>query len=103
MTYGPYLYTKGAEDAWALEKEMMAKYKPNVELNSQTNYGWGVAETIVEALKAAGPDLTPEMETGAREIERLTLAIASHERELNAAVYGLFNLSPEEIALIEHG
>ena len=60
MTYGPYLYTKGAEDAWALEKEMMAKYKPGVELNSQTNYGWGVAETIVEALKAAGPDLTPE-------------------------------------------
>ena len=43
------------------------------------------------------------LETGAQEIERLTFAIAKHERELNAAVYGLFNLTPEEIALIEHG
>jgi branched-chain amino acid transport system substrate-binding protein len=60
MTYGPYLYTKGAEDAYTLEKQVMAKYKPDVPLNSQTNYGWGVAETLVKALQAAGPDLTPE-------------------------------------------
>jgi branched-chain amino acid transport system substrate-binding protein len=60
MTYGPYLYTKGAEEAYVLEKEVMAKYKPNVPLNSQTNYGWAVAEMIVKALEAAGPDLTPE-------------------------------------------
>ena len=43
------------------------------------------------------------LETGAQEIERLTLEIAKHERELNAAVYALFNLTPEEIALIERG
>ena len=43
------------------------------------------------------------LETGTQEIEHLTLAIASHERELNTAVYALFNLTPEEIALIEHG
>ena len=59
MTYGPYLYTKGAEEAWQLEKDGMAKYKPDV-LNSQTNYGWGVAELIVKTLQDAGRDLTPE-------------------------------------------
>lgn len=40
--------------------------------------------------------------TGTQEIERLTLEIAKHERELNTAVYALFNLTPEEIDLIEH-
>ena len=60
MTYGPYLYTKGAEQAYQQEKDVMAKYKPGVPLNSQTNYGWGVAELIVKALQGAGRDLTPE-------------------------------------------
>jgi len=60
MTYGPYLYTKGAEQAYQQEKDVMAKYKPDVPLNSQTNYGWGVAELIVKALQGAGRDLTPE-------------------------------------------
>jgi branched-chain amino acid transport system substrate-binding protein len=59
-TYGPYLYTKGAEQVWQQEKDVMSKYKPGVPLNSQTNYGWGVAQIIVKALEAAGPDLTPE-------------------------------------------
>jgi branched-chain amino acid transport system substrate-binding protein len=67
MTYGPYLYTKGAEDAYTLEKQVMAKYKPDVPLNSQTNYGFGVAQEIVEALKRAGPDLTPESVSKAAE------------------------------------
>jgi len=67
MTYGPYLYTKGAEQAWQLEKDVMAKYKPNVELNSQTNYGWGVAELIVKTLELAGRDLTPESVSKAAE------------------------------------
>jgi branched-chain amino acid transport system substrate-binding protein len=60
MTYGPYLYTKGAEQAYQQEKDVMAKYKPDVTLNSQTNYGWGVAELIVKSLELAGRDLTPE-------------------------------------------
>ncbi|WP_050897747.1 Eco57I restriction-modification methylase domain-containing protein [Methylobacter tundripaludum] len=48
-------------------------------------------------------DWKDQLETGAQEIERLTLEIAKHERELNAAVYALFNLTTEEIALIEQG
>lgn len=42
------------------------------------------------------------LEDGTKEIERLTLAIAQSERELNAAVYALFSLTPDEIALIEN-
>ncbi len=42
------------------------------------------------------------LEDGTQEIERLTLAIAQSERELNAAVYALFRLTPDEIALIEN-
>jgi hypothetical protein len=30
------------------------------------------------------------------------MEIATHEREINTAVYALFSLTPEEIALIEH-
>ncbi|HUS82990.1 MAG TPA: ABC transporter substrate-binding protein [Dehalococcoidia bacterium] len=60
MTYGPYLYTKGAEQVWQEQRDVMKQYKPDVELNSQTSYGWGVAQLIVKALEAAGPDLTPE-------------------------------------------
>lgn len=42
------------------------------------------------------------LEDGTKEIERLNLAIAQSERQLNAAVYALFSLSPDEIALIEN-
>lgn len=42
------------------------------------------------------------LEDGTKEIERLNLAIAQSERELNAAVYALFSLTPDEIALIEN-
>jgi branched-chain amino acid transport system substrate-binding protein len=59
-TYGPYLYTKGAEQVWQQEKDVMKQYKPDVALNNQTNYGWGVAALIVKSLQAAGKDLTPE-------------------------------------------
>jgi len=59
-SYGPYLYTKGGEQVWQQEKDVMKQYKPDVPLNGQTNYGWGVAQIIVKALEAAGPDLTPE-------------------------------------------
>lgn len=60
LTYGPMLYTEGAEEGYAEFKEMMAKYAPDVPLNSQSTYGWGVAELIVKSLEAAGEDLTPE-------------------------------------------
>jgi hypothetical protein len=42
------------------------------------------------------------LEDGTQEIGRLTLAIVQSERELNAAIYALFGLTPEEIALIEN-
>jgi len=58
--YGPLLYTKGAEAAWQKHKDVMKQYKPDVQVNSQTGYGWGVAELTVKALQAAGRDLTPE-------------------------------------------
>ena len=60
LSYGPFLYTEGAEEAWQQQKDVMKRYKPDVPLNSQTAYGWGVAETIVKALQLAGRDLTPE-------------------------------------------
>jgi len=60
ITYGPYLYTKGAEQVWQQQKDVMKQYKPDVPLNSQTSYGWGVAQLIVKALQGAGRDLTPE-------------------------------------------
>ena len=60
MTYGPYLYTPGAGEGYQPLRDGMAKYKPEVPINSQTTYGWGVAELIVKALQNAGRDLTPE-------------------------------------------
>lgn len=41
------------------------------------------------------------LETGKQDIEKLTLKIATHERELNTAVYKLFDLDDAEIKLIE--
>lgn len=60
MSYGPLLYTVGAEEVWQEHRDVMAKYKPDVQLNSQTTYGWGVAQMIVKTLQEAGPDLTAE-------------------------------------------
>ena len=50
----------GAEQVWQQHRDVMAQYKPDVQLNSQTTYGWGVAQMIVRALQDAGRDLTPE-------------------------------------------
>lgn len=41
------------------------------------------------------------LETGKQGIEKLTLEIATHERDLNTAVYNLFDLTDAEIKLIE--
>ncbi|MDP3009821.1 MAG: N-6 DNA methylase [Methylococcales bacterium] len=41
------------------------------------------------------------LETGKQDIEKLTLEIATHERDLNTAVYQLFHLTDAEIKLIE--
>ena len=41
------------------------------------------------------------LETGKQDIEKLTLEIATHERDLNTAVYKLFDLDDAEIKLIE--
>ena len=40
-------------------------------------------------------------ETKQNEVAQLTHAITQHERDIDAAVYELFNLTPEEIALID--
>lgn len=67
MSYGPLLYTPGAEKVWQQHRDVMAQYKPDVQLNSQTTYGWGVAQMIVKALQDAGRDLTPDSVAAAAE------------------------------------
>jgi len=70
------------EDFKAFRKEIKAKFKQDIPLSQRTEWeDWIAAEKT--------------------EINRLTAEIKAHEAKINALVYQLFDLTDEEIKLIE--